>query len=296
LIEVHNSDSVNSLTKMEKRITNLINDYRSGGIDRREFLKKLAVYAGSTAAAVALIPTDGWESSQDNDPDLVTEFIKYQGETGEVRAYLARPKALKKYPAVIVIHENRGLVPHIQDVNRRMAREGFLSIAPDALSPVGGTPEDITNVGELFSKLKPEETTKNFVAAVKYLKTHPNSNGKVGCTGFCWGGAMTNQVAVNSPDLNAAVPYYGRQPKPEDVPKIKAPIMAHYAENDQGINAGIPAFEEALKKAGIEYQIFTYPGTGHAFNNDSNPSRYNEQAAKLAWKRTVDFFKEKLKG
>lgn len=281
---------------MEERIISLIDDYGRGGIDRREFLKKLAVYAGSTAAAIALIPTADWASLQDNDPDLVTEFIKYQGETGEVKAYLARPKAIKKYPAVIVIHENRGLVPHIQDVTKRMAKEGFLSIAPDALSPVGGTPEDITNVGELFKKLNGEQTTKNFVAAVKYLKTHPNSNGKVGCTGFCWGGAMTNQVAVNSPDLNAAVPYYGRQPVADDVAKIKAPIMAHYAENDAGINQGIPAFEEALKKAKIEYQIFTYPGTGHAFNNDSNPSRYNEQAAKLAWKRTVDFFKEKLKG
>jgi carboxymethylenebutenolidase len=280
---------------MEKKIANLYDEFRNGGIDRREFFKKLTVLAGSTAAAMALFPSVEWSSVQDADPDLVTEFIKYPGATGEVKAYLARPKADKKYPAVIVIHENRGLVPHIRDVNRRMAKEGFLSLAPDALSPVGGTPEDISNVGELFGKLKSEETTRNFVAAVKYLKTHPNSNGKVGCTGFCWGGAMTNQVAVNSPDLNAAVPYYGRQPSAEDVAKIKAPVMAHYAENDQGINAGITAFEEALKKAGVEYQIFSYPGTGHAFNNDSNPSRYNEQAAKLAWKRTVDFFKEKLK-
>lgn len=281
---------------MDKKIDNLINDYRRGGIDRREFLKKLTLYAGSTAAAMSLLPSADWSSLQENDPDLLTEFIKYPGATGEMKAYLARPKASKKYPAVIVIHENRGLVPHIRDVNRRMAKEGFLSLAPDALSPVGGTPDDITNVGDLFKQLKSEETTKNFVAAVKYLKTHPNSNGKVGCTGFCWGGAMTNQVAVNSPDLNAAVPYYGRQPSAEDVAKIKSPVMAHYAENDQGINAGIPAFEEALKKAGIEYHIFSYPGTGHAFNNDSNPTRYNEQAAKLAWKRTVDFFKEKLKG
>jgi carboxymethylenebutenolidase len=281
---------------MDTRIDNLINDYKRGGIDRREFLKKLTLYAGSTATAMALFPSADWSSMQENDPDLVTEFIKYKGETGDMKAYLARPKASKKYPAVIVIHENRGLVPHIRDVNRRMAKEGFLSLAPDALSPVGGTPDDITNVGDLFKQLKSEETTKNFVAAVKYLKTHPNSNGKVGCTGFCWGGAMTNQVAVNSADLNAAVPYYGRQPSAEDVAKIKAPIMAHYAENDQGINSGIPAFEEALKKAGIEYHIFSYPGTGHAFNNDTNPTRYNEQAAKLAWKRTVDFFKEKLNG
>jgi len=212
-----------------------------------------------------------------------------------MKAFLARPKKGKKFPAVIVIHENRGLVPHIQDVTRRMAKEGFLAIAPDALSPVGGTPEDVSNVGELFKQLKPEETTKNFVAAVKYLKTNPLSTGKVGCTGFCWGGAMTNQVAVNAPDLNAAVPYYGRQPVPEDVEKIKAPIMAHYAGNDAGINAGIPAFEEALKKYNKEYQIFMYEGASHAFNNDSNAERYNEQAAKLAWGRTIGFFKEKLK-
>ena len=212
-----------------------------------------------------------------------------------MRAFLARPKSGTKFPAVIVIHENRGLVPHIQDVTRRMAKEGFLAIAPDALSPVGGTPEDVSNVGELFKQLKPEETTKNFVAAVKYLKTNPLTNGKVGCTGFCWGGAMTNQVAVNAPDLDAAVPYYGRQPAAEDVAKIKAPLMAHYAGNDQGINAGIAAFEEALKKNNKEYQIFMYEGARHAFNNDSNPERYNEQAAKLAWGRTIGFFKEKLK-
>jgi len=284
---------------MDKKINQLYEEYREGGTNRRDFLKKLTMYVGSTAAAMAFIPmleekySDG-TLMQTTDSDLFTEFIKYPAETGEMRAYLARPVKKKKYPAVIVIHENRGLVPHIMDVNRRMAREGFLAIAPDALSPVGGTPEDITNVGELFKKLVPEQTTKNFVAAVKYLKTHPNSNGKVGCTGFCWGGAMTNQVAVNSPDLKAAVPYYGRQPSAEDVAKIKAPLMAHYAENDQGINAGIPAFEEALKKAGIEYQIFSYPGTGHGFNNDTG-QRYNAEAAKLAWNRTVDFFKTKLK-
>jgi len=284
---------------MDKKINQLYEEYREGGTNRRDFLKKLTMYVGSTAAAMAFLPVleekyaDG-TLMQTTDADLFAEFIKYPAETGEMRGYLAMPKAKKKYPAVIVIHENRGLVPHIQDVNRRMAKEGFLSLAPDALSPVGGTPEDITNVGELFKKLVPEQTTKNFVAAVKYLKTHPNSNGKVGCTGFCWGGAMTNQVAVNAPDLKAAVPYYGRQPSAEDVAKIKASVMAHYAENDQGINAGIPAYEEALKKAGIEYQIFSYPGTGHGFNNDTG-QRYNEEAAKLAWKRTVDFFKAKLK-
>lgn len=281
---------------MEEKITTLIDDYKRGGIDRREFLKKMALYAGSTAAVTALLPYGEWKSLQENDQDLVTEFIKYQGETGEVMAFLARPAAKKKYPAVIVIHENRGLQPHIMDVTRRMAKEGFLSLAPDALSPLGGTPEnDTAKAATMIRELKPDQTTKNFVAAVKYLETHPLSNGKAGCTGFCWGGAMTNQVAVNAPTLKAAVPYYGRQPVAEDVPKIKAPVLAHYAENDAGINAGIPAFEEALKKAGIEYQIFIYPGTQHAFNNDSNPERYNEEAAKLAWKRTIDFFREKLK-
>lgn len=285
---------------MEKKINDLYNDYKNGQTSRRTFISKLAIIAGSSAAAFALIPVLEENSAlaaqmPQADPDLITEFIKYPGETGDMRAYLARPKSGKKFPAVIVIHENRGLVPHIQDVTRRMAKEGFLAIAPDALSPLGGTPDDITNVGEMFKKLNSEQTTKNFVAAVKYLKTNPLSTGKVGCTGFCWGGAMTNQVAVNAPDLDAAVPYYGRQPVEEDVAKIKAPIMAHYAGNDQGIDAGIPAFEEALKKYKKEYQIFIYEGASHAFNNDSNPERYNEKAAKLAWSRTIAFFKEKLK-
>ena len=285
---------------MEKEIKSLYSEYREGRLTRRIFLKKLALITGSGMAAAALLPV-----IEDNEsmpvkkapktPALVTEFITYPAATGEMRAFMARPKKGKKFPAVIVIHENRGLVPHIRDVTRRMAAEGFLALAPDALSPVGGTPEDITNVGELFKKLNSDETTKNFVAAVKYLKTNPKSTGKVGCTGFCWGGDMTNNVAVNSPDLNAAVPYYGRTPAPEDVEKIKAPIMAHYAGNDQGINAGIPAFEEALKKYNKEYKIFMYEGASHAFNNDSNKERYNEQAAKLAWERTIQFFKEKLK-
>ncbi len=285
---------------MEKEIKSLYSEYREGRLSRRIFLKKLALLTGSGMAAAALLPV-----IEDNEsmaakkagkaPALVTEFVTYPAATGAMRAFMARPKKGNKFPAVIVIHENRGLVPHIQDVTRRMAGEGFLALAPDALSPVGGTPEDISGVGELFKKLNSDETIKNFTAAVKYLKTHPKSTGKVGCTGFCWGGAMTNNVAVNSPDLDAAVPYYGRTPAPEDVEKIKAPVMAHYAGNDAGINAGIPAFEEALKKYNKEYKIFMYEGASHAFNNDSNPDRYNEQAAKLAWERTIQFFKEKLK-
>jgi carboxymethylenebutenolidase len=286
---------------MEQKITGLYTDYRQGRTGRRQFIRKLTMFAGSTAAALALIPVleeNHLKSSaapQDN-KDLKTEFIKYPGVTGEIRAFLARPITGNKFPAVLIIHENRGLQPHIQDVTRRMAKEGFLSLAPDALSPLGGTPDnDPDKAATMIRELNSEQTIKNFVAAVKYLKTHPLSTGKVGCTGFCWGGAMTNQVAVNSPDLNAAVPYYGMQPTAEQVAMIKGPLMAHYASDDARIDQGIPAFEEALKKEKKEYQIFIYEGTQHAFNNDSNPERYNEKAARLAWSRTIAFFKDKLK-
>jgi carboxymethylenebutenolidase len=286
---------------MEKKITTLYADYKQGRTNRRDFVKKLAIVAGSTAAAMALIPileedSLGASLSDQTDQDVKTEFINYPGETGEVKGFLAWPKTGKKFPAVLIIHENRGLQPHIQDVTRRMAKEGFLALAPDALSPLGGTPEnDQAKAVTMIGQLDTDKTIKNFVAAVKYLKTNPLSTGKVGCTGFCWGGGMTNQVAVNSPDLDAAVPYYGKQPTAEQVAKIKAPIMAHYAGDDAFINPGIPAFEEALKKEKKEYQIFMYEGAKHAFNNDSNPERYNEKAAKLAWSRTIAFFKEKLK-
>ena len=285
---------------MDQKITTLYEDYRKGLTNRRQFVRKLAVVAGSSAAAMAMLPildemSPGAYAVQ-SDPDLISEFIKYPGETGDIKAFLARPKAGKKFPAVLIIHENRGLQPHIQDVTRRMAKEGFLAMAPDALSPLGGTPEnDQDKAVSMIGQLDKEKTIKNFVAAVKYLKTQPNSTGKVGCTGFCWGGGMTNQVAVNCPDLDAAVPYYGMQPTADQVSSIKAPIMAHYAGEDARINQGIPAFEEALKKNNKKYQIFMYEGAQHAFNNDSNPERYNEKAAKLAWSRTIAFFKEKLK-
>ncbi len=285
---------------MESKINTLYQNFKQGKIKRRDFIKKLAVYAGSTAMATSLLPfieEHGLKAATifQEDPTLFSEMINYPGEKGDVKAFLARPIENKKYPSVIVIHENRGLQPHIKDVNTRMAKEGFLSLAPDALSPLGGTPEnDETEAGNKMRQLDSEETVKNFTAAVKYLKTHPNSNGKVGCTGFCWGGAMTNRVAVLCPDLDAAVPYYGSQPSAEDVAKIKAPILAHYGGTDERINAGIPPFEVALKKANIDYQIYIYEGAAHAFNNDSRPDRYHEEAAKLAWKRTVAFFKEKL--
>jgi carboxymethylenebutenolidase len=286
---------------MNTKIKNLYNNYRQNRTSRRDFVKKLAVVAGSSAAAFAFVPVPEGKKSDSSstiqqDAEPMTDFIKYPGETGDVKGFMAWPKEGKKFPAVLIIHENRGLQPHIQNVTRRMAKEGFLALAPDALSPLGGTPENEQDKAvAMIGQLDRDKTIKNLVAAVKYLKTQPLSTGKVGCTGFCWGGGMTNQVAVNCPDLDAAVPYYGMQPTVDQVPAIKAPIMAHYAGDDTRIDQGIPAFEEALKKYKKEYQIFIYEGAQHAFNNDSNPERYNEKAAKLAWSRTIAFFKEKLK-
>ncbi|MCF7972216.1 MAG: dienelactone hydrolase family protein [Phycisphaerae bacterium] len=265
--------------------------------NRRTFLKQCMTLAGAGVAGYVVI--SGSEDAQaqiiaPDDSRLETQRVEYPGDGGSMKAYLARPRGQKRLPAVIVIHENRGLNAHIEDVARRMALEGFLVIAPDALSPVGGTPADTNEAMGKLRQLDREKTVKNFVAAVQYLKTHPQTTGQVGCTGFCWGGAMTNQVAVNAPDLKAAVPYYGSVPAAEDVPKIKAALLCHYAGEDQRINQGIPGFEAALKKAGIEYQMFTYEGAGHAFNNDTNPGRYHKEAAQLAWKRTVEFFKKQL--
>jgi carboxymethylenebutenolidase len=221
--------------------------------------------------------------------------MKYPGATGEVLAYLVRPKEDGKIPGVVVIHENRGLVPHIEDVTRRVALEGFLAMAPDALTPLGATPEDPEKAPSLIQKLDSQSTIQNYLAAVRYLKMHPVSTGKVGAVGFCWGGAMANQVAVHSPDVLAVVAYYGRQPASEGVSKIKASLLLHYAGIDEGINKGIPAYEEALKKASIDYKMYTYEGAQHGFNTDTNPARYNKEAAQLAWQRTISFLKEKLK-
>ncbi len=289
---------------MSSETKNLYEKYASGTIDRREFLERLAALAGGTAAAVILLPAIEGEGGAGiegapqlvptDDPLLETQYIKYPTESGEMRAYQARPKNAGKLAGVIVIHENRGLNAHIEDVARRMALEGFMTVAPDALTQFGGTPESPDEARPLFRQLDGEANTKNFVAAVAYLKTHPQATGKVGCMGFCWGGGITNQVAVHAPDLNAAAPFYGSQPAAEDVPKIKAAMLIHYAGDDARINAGIPAFEEALKKAGIEHTIHMYEGAGHAFLNDTG-SRYNKDAAELAWQRTVAFFKEKLK-
>ena len=227
------------------------------------------------------------------DPRLYVENIKYPGETGDVLAHFARPKGDIKLPGVIVIHENRGLNPHTKDVAKRVALRGFLAVAPDALSPLGGTPEEVDEARSMMQKLDNQATIKNFVVAVKYLKTHLQSTGKVGVMGFCWGGGVANQIAVNSPDLKAAVPFYGRQPASEDVPTIKASLLLHYAGLDERINKGIPAFEAALKETSIDYKILMYEGAEHGFFNDTG-SRYHEEAAKLAWERTIAFFKQKL--
>jgi len=285
---------------MRQEIVDLYEKHSRGALDRRDFLKRFALIAGSAAAADALLPlvekNQAWgQITSKDDARLIVEYVKYAGETGEVRANFVRPKGDAKLPGVLVIHENRGLTAHIEDVTRRIALEGFLALAPDALTPLGGTPEDSEKAPALIGQLDKEKTTKNFLAAVKYLRTHPLSTGKVGVVGFCWGGAMANQMAVHSPDVIAAVPYYGLVPASEDVPKIKASLLLHYAGIDERINSGIPAFEAALKAASVNYRIFMYEGAQHAFNNDTSPARYNKDAAQLAWQRTISFLKEKLK-
>ncbi len=229
----------------------------------------------------------------ENDPRLETKRIEYQGETGKIKAYQARPKGGKKHPGLVVVQEVFGLNKHIEDVARRFALEGYLVVAPDALSPLGGSPATDDEARAMMQKLDYGKTVKDFTAAVKYLKTNPQSTGKVGVTGFCWGGGMSNQVAVNS-DVDAAVPFYGMQPKPEEAPKIKASLLIHYAGEDERINAGMAAYEEALKKANVSYVQYIYPGTKHGFFNNTRQI-YDGAAAKLAWERTLKFFAEKLR-
>lgn len=285
---------------MDKIIMDLYEKYTHDLLDRRQFLKELGIFLGSAAAANALLP---WletnyaraEVVSKDDPRLKVEYIDYPGATGEIRAYFARPKGEAKLPGVIVAHENIGLVPHIEDVTRRVALEGFLAIGPDALSPVGGTPKDDNEAKNLIRKLDSQSTVNDYIAAVKYLQYHPESTGKVGIIGFCWGGGVANQVAVKTPDLTVAVPFYGRQPEPKDVPKIKASLLLHYGGLDKRINEGIPAFEAALKQASIDYRMYMYEGAKHAFFNDDKADRYHKEAAQLAWKRTAAFLTEKLK-
>ena len=285
---------------MDQRIISLFDEYTHKPLTREEFLKRLTSLTGSSAAALAVLPLlqvnyAKAETIPEQDDRLMTERVTYAGDGTEMKGYLARPKENKKYSAVMVIHENRGLNPHIEDVTRRMAMEGFLAMAPDALSPAGGTPTNEDQARDLIGKLDAPKNLSNFIKGFDYLRTRKDCNGKWGCIGFCWGGAMANQLAVHVQDLKPAIPFYGRQPDAADVPKIKAALQLHYAGMDERINAGIPAYEEALKKAGTSYQLFTYDGAQHAFHNDTAPTRYNEAAAKLAWSRSIDFLKEKLK-
>ncbi|HZI53575.1 MAG TPA: dienelactone hydrolase family protein [Chitinophagaceae bacterium] len=283
---------------MDQRIINLYDEYTHKPLSRNDFLRRLVLLTGSTAAAMAVLPmieVNQAHAAITPDQDLFTERISYPGINGEMQAYVARPKEEKKYACVIVIHENRGLNAHIEDVARRAALAGYLAIAPNALAPSGGTPANEDEARAKFQQLKPEDNLQNFIKVFDYIPTRKDFNGKTGCVGFCWGGAMSNNLAVNVPTLKAAVPFYGRQPKIEDVPKIKAALQLHYAENDQGVNAGIAAYEEALKNNKITYELHMYAGAQHAFHNDTAPSRYNEAAAKLAWQRTLEFFAKHLK-
>jgi carboxymethylenebutenolidase len=282
---------------MDQRIIDLYDEYTHRPLTRNEFVRRLALLTGSMTAALAVLPmieVNQAHAAITPDQDLFTERISYPGVSGTMEAYVARPKTEKKYAAVIVIHENRGLNAHIEDVTRRAAIAGYLAIAPNALAPLGGTPANEDEARAKFQQLKPEDNLQNFIRVFDYLPSRKDYNGKVGCVGFCWGGAMSNNLAVHVPVLKAAVPFYGRQPKTEDVPKIKAALQLHYAEMDQGVNAGIAAYEEALKKNNINYELYMYPGAQHAFHNDTAPSRYNEAAARLAWQRAMDFFAKHL--
>lgn len=282
---------------MNQEIINLYDEYTHLPLSRTEFLKRLALLTGGMSAALSVLPmieVNATNAAITNDEDLETETISYAGVNGEMKAYVAKPKNGKKLAAVVVIHENRGLNAHIEDVARRVAKAGFLAIAPNILAPLGELPKNDDELRAKFSTLKPEENIQNFSRAFDYLATRKDCNGKFGCVGFCWGGAMSNSLAVSVPKLKAAVAYYGRQPDAALVPQIKASLMLHYGGLDERVNAGIPAYEAALKANNIPYEIFVYEGVNHAFHNDTAPTRYNEAAAKLSWERTIGFFKKKL--
>jgi len=275
---------------VDESATSLYSQYARNEISRRQFLEKLAVMVGGVAAAYAVLPlleNGGAQATlvAASDPRLTEQRVIFPSASGQMSGYLAQPKNLAKMPAILVVHENRGLNQHIEDVTRRFAVEGFLALAPDALSPMGGSPADPEQAIAMIKNLNMEETIKNFAAAAAYLKTHPQSTGKVGVVGFCWGGAVANMLAVQSADIVAAVPYYGKQPPTEEVVKIKAALLLHYAGLDERINQGIPALKEALVKNGVEHELYMYEGAEHAFNNDTNAARYNKGAAELAWQR-----------
>lgn len=278
----------------------LYDEYTHLTLDRRGFMEKLTKLAGSAAAAAAIAPLIAANKAAaaivaPDDARLTTATVGFASAAGEIRGYLAKPAAATgRLPTVVVIHENRGLNPHIQDVTRRVALEGFVAMAPDFLSPQGGTPEDENVAAQLFQSMDRAAAVGIAVAAAAYMRGREDGNGNVGAVGFCWGGGMANQLAVSDPDLKAAVAYYGPQPGAEEAASIKAKLMLHYAGLDDRINAGIAAYEDALKAAGVDYQVFMYDGVNHAFNNDTSQVRYNKEAADLAWSRTIEFFKQNL--
>ncbi|MEQ7802552.1 dienelactone hydrolase family protein [Pedobacter sp. ASV1-7] len=282
---------------MDQKIINLYDTYTHSGMSRKDFMKKLAILTGSTALAISVLPlleNNYAAATTVNFDNLKTENISYKGVDGDIKAFLAKPKNKEHLGCVLVIHENRGLNPHIIEVTKRVANEGFLALGVDALSPFGGTPSDEDKGRELIGKLDPEKNLNNYLLGLAYLRNRKDGNGKTGCIGFCWGGGMVGKLAVADPELQAGVAYYGAQPNSAGVYKIKASIMLHYAGLDERINAGIPAFESALKENKIDYQLFIYKDVNHAFNNDTAPTRYNKLAADLAWKRSITLFKDKL--
>ena len=284
---------------LDQRSIDLYDQFTHGGMSRREFMDRLARVAGGAAAATALLPmlqnnyVEAGIVPEDN-ARLVTETVTYQVDGTVMSGYLARPKGGGKRPAVIVIHENRGLNPHIKDVTRRMALEGFLAFAPDALSPLGGTPEDEDTARDMIGTLDADATVARLAAAVPYLAAYPECTGKVGAIGFCWGGGMVNRLAAAGTSLAAGVAYYGRQLPAAEVPRIAAPLMLHYAGLDERINAGIDDYVAALKASGKTFEVHMYPGVNHAFSNDTNAARYDKAAADLAWGRTVAFLHRTL--
>jgi carboxymethylenebutenolidase len=286
-----------------QELLNLFDQYVHGDIDRRGFLDRASVFAagGMTAGMLLDALNPAFAAAQQvpkDDKRLRTEYLEFQSPqgSGTAKGYLARPaNASGKLPAVLVVHENRGLNPHIEDIARRLALDNFVAFAPDALAPLGGYPGDEDKARALFQKLDQTKIREDFVAAVGLLKTRPDTNGKVGVVGFCYGGGIANLLATRVPDLGAAVPFYGGQPPADQVKNIKAPLLIHYAATDERINAGWPAYETALKEAKVPYTMHMYPGTQHGFNNDTTP-RYDEAAAKLAWQRTLEFFNKQLRG
>ncbi len=282
-------------------VMQLFDQFVHGIIDRRSFMNGAAKYAvgGVTAAGLLEALSPQFAAAQQvakDDKRIIAKYVEYASPegSGKMRGYLVAPaKASGKLPAVLVVHENRGLNPHIEDIARKLALDGFLAFAPDALFPLGGYPGDEDKARELFPKLDQAKCRADFIAAAGFLKTLPESNGKVGTVGFCYGGGIANMLATRIPDLAAAVPFYGAAPSAEDAAKIKAPLLIHYAETDDRINGMWAAYETALKAAGVKYEMFKYPGTQHGFNNDTTP-RYDEVQAKLAWQRTVAFFRKNL--